>query len=178
MLKAEELRIKEDACFKATPVKTPVAPSMMDFKSDKKVTQAIGMSLVSDKRSVKREEFEAIMREKERSLAEEKETLELERQYAEEEEVRKIRASSNFKATPIKHYKVALGAVPERKLTVPVEPKFETGKRAALRQDLNDDLNEWADKTDKLCIMLLINLKYPKLSLVKKKKLKLLLIFK
>jgi len=142
MLKAEELRIKEDACFKATPVKTPVAPSVMDFKSDKKVTQAIGMSLVSDKRSVKREEFEAIMREKERSLAEEKETLELERQYAEEEEVRKIRASSNFKATPIKHYKVALGAVPERKLTVPVEPKFETGKRAALRQDLNDDLNE------------------------------------
>ena len=75
------------------------------------------------------------MREKERLKAEEEARLEQERQLAEEAEVRKIRAESNFKATPIKHYSSKLGVVPEKKLTVPREPKLQTHGRAALRTD-------------------------------------------
>jgi len=64
------------------------------------------------------------MREKERLKAEEEAKMEEQRRLEEEEEVRKIRAASTFKATPIMKYKNTLGAVPERKLTVPVPPKL------------------------------------------------------
>ena len=69
-----ELRkIKEDATFRATPVKTPVASVEISerIKSEKVATKAVGMRLISDKRSVKREEFESAMREKERLKVEE-----------------------------------------------------------------------------------------------------------
>ena len=122
-------------------MKTPAKPVDLNerIKSEKKTTKAVGMKLVSDERSVKREEFEAAMREKEKLKAEEQARLELERQEAEAEEVRKIRAASNFKATPIKHYRLVVGSVPERKLTVPQEPKLQTCERAAMRNDLVSD---------------------------------------
>ena len=41
-------------------------------KSDKKATKAVGISLSSSKRSVKREQFNEELREKERLLAEQK----------------------------------------------------------------------------------------------------------
>ena len=54
-------------------MKTPAKPVDLNerIKSEKKTTKAVGMKLVSDGRSVKREEFEAAMREKERLKAEE-----------------------------------------------------------------------------------------------------------
>ena len=122
----EQRKAKVDACFKATPIKTPAKQVELGdrIKSEKKVTRALTVKLVSDERSVKREEFESAMREKERLKAEEAARLALEREEAEAEEVRKIRAASNFKATPIKHYRIVMGNVPERKLTVPQEPKL------------------------------------------------------
>ena len=93
------------------------------------------MTLASSDRSVKRETFDLAMKEKERLQAEEKARLEQERAREEEEEVRKIRAQSNFKATPIKKYKMSLGVVPERKLTVPVSPKLQTLERAAFKDE-------------------------------------------
>lgn len=88
-------------------------------KSNKKPTQAVGIRLVSEERSVKRGLFESEKREKERVKEEEMERQEQERLLREEEEVRKIRAACNFKATPIKKYKLSLGSVPQKKLTVP-----------------------------------------------------------
>ena len=78
------------------------------------------------------------MRDKEKLKDEERARQEQARLLAEEEEVRKIREQSNFKATPIKHYKNNLGAVPEKKLTVPVEPKLQTYQRAAMKSDMQD----------------------------------------
>ena len=62
-------------------MKTPAKPVDLNerVKSEKKTTKAVGMKLVSDGRSVKREEFEAAMREKEKLKAEEQARLELER---------------------------------------------------------------------------------------------------
>ena len=78
------------------------------------------------------------MREKERIKAEEAAKAEQERILAEEAEVRRIRQECNFKATPIKHYSMKLGQVPDKKLTVPREPKLQTIERAAMRQDMQD----------------------------------------
>ena len=78
------------------------------------------------------------MREKERIKAEEAAKAEQERILAEDAEVRRIRQECNFKATPIKHYSMKLGHVPDKKLTVPREPKLQTIERAAMRQDMQD----------------------------------------
>ena len=88
-------------------------------KSDKKPTRAVGISLASQDRSVKRDKFDEAMREKERIQAAEKAALEQERLLQEEEEIKRIRANCNFKATPIKKYRMVMGTVEEKKLTVP-----------------------------------------------------------
>lgn len=93
------------------------------------------MSLASNDRSVKRELFEQAMKDKEQKLAEEKTRQELERIRQEEEEIKRFRAQSNFKATPIKKYKNNLGEVVLKKLTVPVSPELQTRERAALKDD-------------------------------------------
>ena len=53
----------------------------------------------------------------------------------EEEEIKRIRANSNFKATPIKKYKMVMGQVEEKKLTVPREPRLQTHERAAFKDE-------------------------------------------
>ena len=139
MIDSEQKRVKEEALFKATPVKMNADGTMpQKVKSDKKATKAVGIKLVSDERSVKRELFEQQMREKERIKAEEAAKAEQERILAEEAEVRRIRQECNFKATPIKHYSMKLGHVPDKKLTVPREPRLQTIERAAMRQDMQD----------------------------------------
>jgi hypothetical protein len=129
---------EQRASFRATPNKSGCTKNVTipdRIKSDKQVTRAVGVTLASDRRSVKRGLFEQAIREKERFQQEEKAQLELERLQQEEEEVKKIRAASNFKATPIMKYRNNLGAVEERKLTVPVAPTFKTAERAALKQE-------------------------------------------
>ena len=54
----------------------------------------------------------------------------------EEEEIKQIRANSNFKATPVKHYANRLPGVEEKHLTVPKSPEFETTKRALFKEGL------------------------------------------
>ena len=126
-------------------------------KSDKIATRAVGMSLASNDRSVKREIFEQAMKDKEQKQAEEKMRQELERVRQEEEEVKRIRAMSNFRATPIMKYKNNLGEVAFKKLTVPVEPKLETRVRAAFNaesgavfavDDAENDKQEWISRVN------------------------------
>ncbi len=58
--------IKESAQFKATPVKMNKDVVIPDrVKSEKKITKAVSMRLVSNDRSLKRELFDQSMREKE-----------------------------------------------------------------------------------------------------------------
>lgn len=54
-----------------------------------------------------------------------------------EEEIRQIRATNNFKATPIRKYRDAEAPkITERALTVPAMPKLSTLERAQLREDV------------------------------------------
>lgn len=133
-----ELKRKDSiACFKATPVRMNKNGSLPDkVKSDKQATKAVGITLQSNERSVKREMFEQMKKEKARQLDEELQQQEQERIRREVEEVKKIRANSNFKATPIKKFSNKLPEVARKDLTVPQSPVFQTLERAALR-DVN-----------------------------------------
>ena len=93
------------------------------------------MSLTSQERSVKRGLFEQAMREKERLQDEEKARQEQERIRYEEAEIKRIRAQSNFKATPIRKYSNKLGNVSEKKLTVPKSPRLQTQERAVFKDE-------------------------------------------
>lgn len=106
-------------------------------KSDRKVTRAVGVSLASTDRSAKRGVFEQAMKDKERLQAEEQANLEQKLIRQEEEEIKKIRAESNFKATPIKKYKLTLGEVPLKKLTEATSPKLQTTERAAVKDEMS-----------------------------------------
>ena len=44
---------------------------------------------------------------------------------------------SNFKATPIKKYKLTLGEVPLKKLTEATSPKLQTTERAAVKEEMS-----------------------------------------
>ena len=57
----------------------------------------------------------------------------MEKRREEEEEIKKIRAQQNFKATPVRKYKNTLGVVEEKKLTVPVGPSLQTLERAKVK---------------------------------------------
>lgn len=58
--------IRESAQFKATPVKMNKDVMIPDrVKSEKKITKAVSMRLVSNDRSLKRELFDQSMKEKE-----------------------------------------------------------------------------------------------------------------
>ena len=142
---SQEKDLKQQACFRATPNKTKKNVTIPDrVKSDKKTTRAVGMSLASNDRSVKREIFEQAMKEKEQKQASEKAQLELERIKQEEEEIKRIRAESNFKATPIMKYRSTLGEVAQKKLTVPVSPELQTRERANFKDESSaiDEDNE------------------------------------
>jgi len=75
------------------------------------------------------------LKEKEQKLAVEKAQDEQARLKQEEEEIKKIRAESNFKATPIKKYRSGLGSVTRKNLTIPVSPKLETNARAEFKDE-------------------------------------------
>ena len=77
------------------------------------------------------------MKVKDQKKAEEKVLEEQERIRQEEEEIKKIRAQSNFKATPIKKYKNNLGEVQMKRLTVPKSPVLETKERALFKDELS-----------------------------------------
>ena len=77
------------------------------------------------------------MKAKDQKKAEEKALEEQERIRQEEEEIKKIRAESNFKATPIKKYRNNLGEVQQKKLTVPKSPVFITKERALFKDELS-----------------------------------------
>ena len=77
------------------------------------------------------------MKVKDQKKAEEKVLEEQERVRQEEEEIKKIRAQSNFKATPIKKYRINLGEVQQKKLTVPKSPVFITKERALFKDELS-----------------------------------------
>lgn len=110
VVQKEQEMAKEGFCFKATPVKMNKAVVIPDrVRSDRKTTKAVNMRLVSNDRSMQRELFDQAIKEKEMIQAEQKAQQEEERLRLEEEEVRKIRAASNFKATPIKKYRNTLG---------------------------------------------------------------------
>ena len=83
----------------------------------------------SQERSKKRELFEQIKRDKELAQKEEQEKLEQEQLKKKEEEIKKIRAQQNFKATPVKFYSKQLPVIEEKSLTVPVGPKLTTKER-------------------------------------------------
>ena len=104
----------------------------------------MSVTLASNERSVKRELFEQLMKEKERKKAEEKALLEAERLRQEDEEINKVRAQQHFKANPIKKYKNTLGEVARKKLTVLVSPELVTQERAAFKDQsyANADLGE------------------------------------
>ena len=116
----------------------------------------MGISLASQDRSVKREIFDQAMKVKDQKKAEEKVLEEQERIRQEEEEIKKIRAQSNFKATPIKKYKNNLGEVQMKKLTVPKSPVLETKERALFKDELSasskqaeaDQLEDWFLRVD------------------------------
>ena len=59
--------------------------------------------------------------------------------------MRKIRAASNFKATPIKKYSTKLGPVPEKKLTVPLSPRLQTHERATFKEESAQAVTEQSD---------------------------------
>ena len=58
-MEADKKQMDQIACFKATPVKMKKGVVIPDrVKSDKKATKAVGISLASNQRSVKRELFD------------------------------------------------------------------------------------------------------------------------
>ena len=79
-IEAEELKLKNSTQFKATPLKEIKGKALASrVKSDKKTTKAVGITLSSSKRSVKREQFNEELRQKEILKAEQKALEEQER---------------------------------------------------------------------------------------------------
>ena len=75
------------------------------------------------------------MKDKELQLAKDQAREDQVKQREEEEEIKRIRAESNFKATPIKKYRCGLGSVAQKKLTIPVSPKLVTNDRATFKDE-------------------------------------------
>jgi Targeting protein for Xklp2 (TPX2) domain len=90
---------------------------MERIKSEKKPTVPVAMSLASQERSVRRELFEQVKKEKQLMLDEIEAKQAKDKAVEEIEEVKRIREQSIFKATPIKHYHISMGKVSPKKLT-------------------------------------------------------------
>jgi hypothetical protein len=84
---------------------------------------------------MKRDLFEQVKKEKQLMLEAIEAQAARARATEEEEEVRRIREQSVFKATPIKHYTINLGKVSPKKLTQPCGPTLQTAQRAHLRDE-------------------------------------------
>lgn len=66
-VKSQQKQLDQEFVFRATPIKGHKNVAIPDrVKSDRKPTRAVGISLASQDRSVKRDQFDEAMREKER----------------------------------------------------------------------------------------------------------------
>ena len=110
--------------FKSTPIRCNMNNNAMScerVKSDKKLTKPIGLSLASQERSVSRELFEQVKKEKQMTQERDAEEQAKVQGLLEAEEVKKLRAKQVFKANPIRHYSLGINSssVTRKELTQP-----------------------------------------------------------
>lgn len=104
--------------------------------------------LHTELRAQRRNEFDAIMKEKERLAAQQRQLYEQKKQQQEQEHIQRIRSRSLFKSQPIRHYKPIEIKPSERPLTSPKSPhlgsllpnNLSVAKKNSMMNESHDDL--------------------------------------
>lgn len=104
--------------------------------------------LHTELRAQRRNEFDAIMKEKERLATQQRQLYEQQKQQQEQEHIQRIRSRSLFKSQPIRHYKPIEIKPSERPLTSPKSPhlgsllpnNLSVAKKNSMMSESHDDL--------------------------------------
>ena len=124
--------------------------SLMSSSHTRKVSESkipVGF-LHTELRAQRRNEFDAIMKEKERLAAQQRQMYEQQKQQQEQEHIQRIRSRSLFKSQPIRHYKPIEIKPSERPLTSPISPhlgsllpnNLSVAKKNSMMNESHDDL--------------------------------------
>jgi len=106
---------------------TKINESSCAFLKTRKIseTKPVAGLLHTELRALKRNEFEQQLKEKERVAVLKRRDLDMEKMRKQHEEIQKLRAQSQFKSNPIKHYRPVDLRPSERPLTSPRSPHFK-----------------------------------------------------